>query len=141
MDVLHHLEPIDEGLNILNKSLKPNGMLIACEENGNNLINSTRLLLKRGNKKIIEFHDDKLGKNIKMGNENVRSLKKWENELQKTNFKIDSNSINYIRYYFPTKYKTFSINEIITKEQTLCKSNNILKEYFFHGLNFLAVKI
>ncbi len=140
MDVLHHLEPINEALNIIKNSFKPDGKLIACEENGNNLINSTRLFVKRRNNRIIEFYDDKLGKNIKMGNENIRSLTKWNNVLQKAELNINSSSVNYIRYYMPTKYNRFSINEIINKEQNIWKSNSFLKEYFFHGLNFTASK-
>lgn len=140
MDVLHHLEPINKALTIINKSLKSNGILIACEENGNNLIHSTRLFIKRGNNRIIEFYDKKLDKNIKMGNENIRSLTKWKNVLQNAELKINSSSVNYIRYYMPTKYNHFSISEIIKKEQNIWKSNSLLKEYFFHGLNFIASK-
>ncbi len=140
MDVLHHLEPLNEALSIISNSLIPTGILIACEENGSNLINSSRLFVKRGNKRIIEFHDEKLGKNIKMGNENIRSLKKWKKELHKATLTVENNSVNYIRYYLPTKHKTLSINQIITKEQLLWKSNNFLKNYFFHGLNFIAKK-
>lgn len=138
MDVLHHLEPLNEALNIISNSLKPSGILIACEENGNNIINTSRLFVKRGNKRIIEFYDETLGKNIKMGNENIRSLKKWENELQKSNLKIDHSTVKFVRYYFPTKYKNLTINEVIAKEQIIWKSNSFLKKYFFHGLNFVA---
>jgi len=140
MDTLHHLEPIDQALNIIHNSLKTNGKLVACEENGNNIVNSARLFVKRGNNRVIEFYDEKLGKNIKMGNENIRNLKKWNNVLQKTGLKINTSSVNYIRFYLPFKYKQFSINEVITKEQNISKSNNFLKEYFFHGLNFTASK-
>ena len=140
MDVLHHLEPLNEALNIINNSLKTNGILISCEENGNNILNSTRLFLKRGNKRIIEYYDETFDKNIKMGNENIRSLKKWETELKRVNLKINPATIKYIRYYFPKKYNHLTINTIITKEQLLWKSNCFLKESFFHGLNFIAVK-
>ncbi|MBI5539749.1 MAG: methyltransferase domain-containing protein [Bacteroidia bacterium] len=140
MDVLHHLEPLNDALFIIANSLKSNGILIACEENGNNLINSSRLFVKRGNKRIIEFYDETLKKNIKMGNENIRNLVKWKNELLKANLKINNSTICYLRYYFPAKYKKLSIEEIITKEQSISKSNNFLKQYFFHGLNFVASK-
>lgn len=138
MDVLHHLEPLNDALNIIATSLKPDGILIACEENGNNLINSSRLFVKRGNKRIIEFYDETLKKNIKMGNENIRNLEKWENELVKANLKVNISTVSYLRYYLPTKYKRFSIDEIIAKEQLISKSNKFLRKYFFHGLNFVA---
>lgn len=140
MDVLHHLEPINEALKIIYNSLTSTGKLIACEENGSNIINSARLFAKRGNKRVIEFYDEKLGKNIKMGNENIRNIKKWNIELQKAGLKINTSSVNYIRYYFPFKYKKHTINEVIIKEQNISQTNKLLKQYFFHGLNFTASK-
>lgn len=140
MDVLHHLEPLNEALCIIKNSLKPSGILIACEENGNNIINSSRLFVKRGNKRVIEFYDETLRKNIKMGNENIRSLEKWEFELKKADLQINESSVKYIRYYFPTTYKTRTITAVIEKEQKLWKSNSFLKNFFFHGLNFVATK-
>jgi len=140
IDVLHHLEPINDALKIIYSSLLPNGKLIACEENGKNIINSTRLFLKRGNKRIIEFYDENLGKKVKMGNENIRNLKNWTNKLNEAELKINKDSIQYIRFYFPSKYKKQSASEIINKEQQLWKTNKFYKNYFFHGLNFVAVK-
>lgn len=48
-DVLHHLEPLDNALRIIKNSLKMDGKLIVCEENGNNIFNNLRLFLRRGN--------------------------------------------------------------------------------------------
>lgn len=139
-DVLHHLEPIDKALNIITNSLVSGGLLISCEENGNNLLNSVRLFMKRGNKRIIEYYDDKLNKTIRMGNENIRSLKEWNRILSSNQLAVDENTVQYIRYYFPNKYKKLTVNEIIKKEQDIWKRNSTLKERFFHGLNFVAVK-
>jgi 2-polyprenyl-3-methyl-5-hydroxy-6-metoxy-1,4-benzoquinol methylase len=139
-DVLHHLEPIDKALKIISESLIPGGKLIACEENGNNVLNRTRLFLKRGNKKIIEFQDDKLGKKILMGNENIRSQKKWTSKLSDADLLIDKESIQYIRLFFPGKYKNKDYSEIIKQEQQIWPKNSFVKNFLFHGLNFIAVK-
>lgn len=138
-DTLHHLEPIDDALKIFKTSLKNNGKMILIEENGNNLIQNTKLYLKRGNKKVISIWDEKLQKNILLGNENIRSLNKWNNIFKKHNFSILQTSIQYIRFYFPQFYNN-NIPEIIDKEQRLWNKNKFLKEYFFFGLNFVVIK-
>ena len=82
-DTLHHLEPLDEALQILNKVLRKEGKLLIIEENGNNLIQNAKLFLQRGNKRIIKIYDEKLEKHLLLGNENIRSLKKWQSEFKK----------------------------------------------------------
>jgi len=139
-DVLHHIEPITSALNIISKSLIANGKLIACEENGNNILNTIRLFFKRQNKRIIQFYDDRLDKNILMGNENIHSLKKWTTQISKSGLLIDKDSVQYIRLFFPWKYKRKAAKDIIQREQEIWKKNVFVKEYFFHGLNFTATK-
>lgn len=139
-DVLHHLEPIDEALRVISNSLVSGGKLIACEENGNNVLNRTRLFLKRGNKKIIEFYDEKLGKNILMGNENIRNQKKWTKKISTSGLLLDTKSVQYIRLFFPSKYKNKNIAEIIKREQQIWPKHPCIKNYLFHGLNFVALK-
>ena len=139
-DVLHHLEPIEKALQIISKSLVIGGKLISCEENGDNLINSFRLFLKRGNKRVIEYKDPTLNKTILMGNENIRSLKKWNKIISREGLTISENSVEYVRFYFPGKYKKTTITEIINKEQKLWKKSPFLRNNFFHGLNFVAEK-
>lgn len=140
-DVLHHLEPLDEAMDILSNCLTSGGKLIACEENGSNLINNTRLFLKRGNKKVIEVYDEKLGKSFLLGNENIRSLKRWTRELIDKKLAIRDDSIEYIRFYFPPRYKRKPVPDLINKEQIIWRKNPLLKEYFFHGVNFTAEKL
>jgi 2-polyprenyl-3-methyl-5-hydroxy-6-metoxy-1,4-benzoquinol methylase len=139
-DVLHHIEPIEKGLDILSESLVPGGRLIVCEENGKNLINNLRLFLSRGNKRVITIHDEKLGKNILLGNENVRSLKKWTALLAKSNLKIDSNSLHYIRLYLPFMINGDNVERRTEKEQRYWVRKKLVRDYAFHGLNFVAVK-
>ncbi len=139
-DVLHHLEPLDTAINIIYTTLKPGGKLIACEENGLNLMNRTRLFMKRGNKRIIKIYDDKLEKEILLGNENIRSLTQWEKELSKYNLEIDKKETEYIRYFFPGKYKSKNMQDIRQSEQHIWKKSKIKRDYFFHGINFTAVR-
>lgn len=139
-DTLHHLEPLGRALQICNASLKKDGKLIAIEENGSNLIQSFKLYLQRGNKRIIEIYDDTLKKNIVIGNENIRSLKQWENEFAAKGLKIDKENLNYIRLYPPTFFKSNKYDEVLQREQRIWKTNSLLKEYFFFGINFTASK-
>lgn len=139
-DTLHHLEPLDDAIQILKNVLKKNGKLLIIEENGNNVIQNTKLFLQRGNKRIIEIYDEKLQKNILLGNENIKSLKEWGNTFEKQGLTIDKDSIQYIRYYLPFAFPNDQAKEKIKKEQELWKKNSFLKEYFFFGINFLVSK-
>lgn len=102
-DTLHHLEPLQDALHILHDHLKPDGKMVVIEENGNNIIQSLKLYKQRGNKRIIEFYDERLKKTILLGNENIRSLKRWKTELQKQRLLIDEKSVQYIRA-FPSAF-------------------------------------
>jgi 2-polyprenyl-3-methyl-5-hydroxy-6-metoxy-1,4-benzoquinol methylase len=139
-DTLHHLEPLNEALQILNHVLSENGKLLIIEENGNNVIQNAKLFLQRGNKRIIKIYDEKLKKHILLGNENIRSLATWEKEFQKEGFSIDQDSVQYIRYYLPFMFPNEKPKERIEKEQELWKKNSFLKEYFFFGINYLVDK-
>ncbi len=139
-DTLHHLEPLQKALSILNKVLSPNGRLLIIEENGNNVIQSAKLFLQRGNKRIIEIYDETLQKNILLGNENIRSLKKWDREFKQQGLRIVNDSVQYIRYYLPFMFPNSKAKEKVEKEQLLWKKSKFLKEYFFFGINFLVEK-
>jgi len=139
-DTLHHLEPLQSALKIFKDTLKPSGKMVIVEENGNNVIQNLKLYLQRGNKRIIEIYDEQLKKNILLGNENIRSLKQWRNELKKQNFVIPEDKIQYVRLYPPFSYKGSNPNQLIEKEQKIWKKNSLLRERFFFGLNFIAEK-
>ncbi|MBR9833166.1 class I SAM-dependent methyltransferase [Acidiluteibacter ferrifornacis] len=139
-DTMHHLEPLDDAIRILNQILRPKGQLLIIEENGNNIIQNTKLFLQRGNKKIIEIYDETLQKNILLGNENIKSLKEWKSSFGKQNLTIDEHSVQYIRYYLPFNFPSSKPKEAIEKEQQIWKKNRFLKEYFFFGINFMVNK-
>ena len=139
-DTLHHLEPLDKALEICNKALKQSGKLIAVEENGNNLIQTLKLYLQRGNKRIIEIYDETFKKNIVIGNENIRSLKQWNQEFSSKGLKIDQSNLQYIRLFPPAIFNRKKYDQALQSEQRLWKSNSLLKEYFFFGINFTASK-
>ncbi|MEQ8623535.1 MAG: class I SAM-dependent methyltransferase [Vicingaceae bacterium] len=140
-DTLHHLEPLNEALQILNKVLKKEGKLLIIEENGNNIIQNAKLFLQRGNKRIIKIYDEKLKKHLLLGNENIRSLSKWESEFQKEGFSIEQSSVEYIRYYLPFMFPNDKAKQKVEKEQQLWKKSPFLKEYFFFGINFMVQKV
>lgn len=138
-DTLHHTEPIDEALKIIKSCLRKNGKVIAVEENGNNWIQSLKLYKQRGNKRIIEYHDERLGKTILLGNENIRSYAHWKSLFEKEGFKMMDESVHYVRLYPPMLFKG-ETNQVVAKEQRIWRSNRFLKERFFFGLNFCALK-
>ena len=139
-DTLHHLEPLQDSLQIFYQTLKPGGFLLAIEENGNNILQRIKLYKQRGNNRIIEYYDEGLGKKVLMGNENIRPYKTWKNEFEKAGFKMEENKTHYVRLFPPGFFKNKNIEETIQKEQSLWKKNNLLKEYFFFGVNFIAKK-
>lgn len=139
-DTLHHLEPIDEALLIFNDSLKKNGKILSIEENGNNLIQRIKLYKYRGNKRIISIWDEKLQKDILIGNENIRSLNKWQQLFEKNGFHLLDDSVQYIRYYLPFQYRFSDPEKLLQKELQIQAGKGIRREYFFFGLNFIAEK-
>lgn len=139
-DTLHHLEPIDNALQIFYSALKPGGKIVSIEENGNNIIQNLKLYKYRGNKRIITIWDEKLQKDILIGNENIRSLKKWNALFEKHHFKIEPKEVQYIRYYLPYKYKNADSTALLEKERHIQSVSKYRKEYFFFGINFQAYK-
>lgn len=138
-DTLHHTEPIEEALRIIKSALVPCGKVIAVEENGNNWIQSAKLYMQRGNKRIIDYHDERLGKTIKLGNENIRSLAHWTKLFEEAGYHIPHDTVHYVRLYPPFLFKG-NPDALIAKEQSKWKSSSFLRERFFFGLDFCAIK-
>ncbi len=139
-DTLHHLEPIDDALEIFNASLRPGGRVLSIEENGNNIIQRLKLYKYRGNKRIITIWDEKLKKDILIGNENIRSLETWGRLFEKNKFRINAGSVQYVRYYLPFNYRFSDPEKLLEKEQKIQQGKGLRREYFFFGLNFVAEK-
>ncbi len=139
-DTLHHLEPINDALQIFHKVLKPGGRVLSIEENGNNIIQRMKLYKYRGNKRIITMWDEKLQKEILLGNENIRKLADWELLFQKNGFSILKDSVNYVRYYLPFTYRFSDPEALLKKEEQIQSTPGFKREYFFFGLNFVAGK-
>lgn len=137
-DTLHHLEPIQEALSIIHDHLNETGQLVVIEENGKNIIQRLKLFKQRGNKRIITIYDERLQKDILLGNENIRSLTTWQNELQKQQLQIDPDSVHYVRAYPPSIFNRYGYVSAIDKEQRLWKKNSLMRDYFFFGINFIA---
>jgi SAM-dependent methyltransferase len=139
-DTLHHLEPIDEALQIFNSSLKKGGKILSVEENGSNIIQRIKLYKYRGNRRIITIWDEKLQKDILIGNENIRSLDSWQQLFIKNGFRITDDSVQYVRYFLPIHYRFSDPEKLLQKEQQIQEGKGIRREYFFFGLNFIAEK-
>ena len=139
-DTLHHLEPIGQALNKINKALKSDGILIAVEENGSNIVQNLKLIKQRGFKKVKTIFDEVLGKDILIGDENIRSLSAWDALLPTNNLSLNHDSLNYIRFFYPIAYKDKPIEEVFRMEQRIQHKSSVLKKWFFFGLNFVAHK-
>jgi SAM-dependent methyltransferase len=137
-DTLHHLEPLGEALSILRHHLSQDGQLLVIEENGNNLVQSLKLYRQRGNKRVIEFYDERLKKTILLGNENIRSLSTWKREMLNQGLRVDDASVQYVRAYPPSLFNRMGYVQSIASEQRLWKSQPLMREYFFFGINFMA---
>lgn len=139
-DTLHHLEPLQDSLRIFRQTLKPGGLLLAIEENGNNIIQNLKLYRQRGNKRIITFYDEGLGREVTMGNENIRPWKKWRQELLTAGLQPEDEKIQYIRLFPPFWFRNKNAEAVTAQEQRLWQRHPLLKEYFFFGVNFTARK-
>ena len=73
-----------------------------------------------------------------LGNENIRSLSKWQNELSRQQLQIDPLSVHYVRAYPPAIFNRFGYVAAIDKEQRLWRKNSLMRDYFFFGINFIA---
>lgn len=138
-DTLHHIEPLEDGLRIFFKALKKGGKLILIEENGGCLIKRAMLFKQRGNKRVISMYDEVLQKEVLMGNENIRNESQWREAFARTGFALEKDSVKYIRFYFPWRYNTHNMLQIIDKEQYKAK-NKKLCHYGYFGLNMVFQK-
>ncbi len=140
IDTLHHIEPFSKSVHLFHNVLKLDGTIVICEENGSNIINRIKNFKQRGFKRITTMYDERLNKEILFGNENTRSLKKWQQEFTVAPFVVNKESIEYIRMFLPSKYKKKSVSDIIQTEQSLWKKHSLIREYLFFGLNFTVNK-
>jgi SAM-dependent methyltransferase len=139
-DTLHHLEPINDALQIFNHSLRKGGRLLSVEENGNNVIQRVKLYKYRGNKRIITIWDEKLQKDILIGNENIRSLAQWRSLFGHNGFSVSDKDVQYVRYYLPFRYRSADADSLLERERAIQAKKGFRREYLFFGLNFVAVK-
>jgi 2-polyprenyl-3-methyl-5-hydroxy-6-metoxy-1,4-benzoquinol methylase len=139
-DTLHHLEPIQDAVNIIQSSLKPGGRLVATEENGNNVFINLKNLSIRGFKRVTEYYDERLGKTVLMGNENARSLHSWREILSRSNLFLVSDEVDYIRILPPGCYTRNGYKNQMAWERRTGKNLKLLRELLFFGINFTALK-
>jgi SAM-dependent methyltransferase len=140
-DTLHHLEPLDKALQLIESALAADGKVIVSEENGRNLFISLKNYIKRGNKRVIEYHDEKLNKTLLLGNENVRTYECWTQELKRSGLTIEDDHTEFIRLFPPPLIRKSNYETLIRKEQKLWKKHPSLKNYCYFGINFTARKV
>lgn len=135
-DTLHHLEPIDRAVGIISTALRPGGIAICVEENGDNLIQTAKLYRQRGSERVITYRDEALGKDITMGNENIRGIDAWREIFRAGGMHVEDDSLEFIRLLPPAAYGGATGRSIAAREQRL--TSRLLRKYFFFGINFVA---
>lgn len=136
-DTLHHLEPLPKALAILRNALAPGGRLVAIEENGEHLIHRLRLYLRRGNRRVIEVFDSRLGRSILMGNENVRGCETWCALFSSVGFDVDN--VEHVRLLPAPFFRRENRAELEALEEAVARRSSLLRRYFYFGLNFSAL--
>jgi 2-polyprenyl-3-methyl-5-hydroxy-6-metoxy-1,4-benzoquinol methylase len=138
-DTLHHLEPINEAISIFYQSLRPDGKIIVTEENGLSIFIRIKNFSKRGFKRINEFYDDRLQKQILFGNENARSIHVWKKLFTEHGFQVPIGEIEYVRllphFFFNHK------NHLLLREEEKIASRKmpLVRDFLFFGINFTAI--
>ena len=135
-DTLHHLEPIDRAVGIIAASLRPGGIAVCVEENGDNLVQTAKLYRQRGGERVITYRDEALGKDVTMGNENIRGIGAWRDIFRRNGMRVEDGSVEFIRLLPPVVYGSASGETIAARERALAKG--FLRKYFFFGVNFVA---
>ena len=137
-DTLHHLEPLNVALDLVKSLLAQNGKAIVVEVNGSNWFEQLKYFKLRGFKKVIKMYDEHLKKEIMFGNENIRTYSQWNKAFNVSGLKIEPETTEYIRFYYPYYYKNKTIETVQQQEDKLWRQNSFYKKYFFFGLNFTA---
>jgi hypothetical protein len=96
------------------------------------------LYKQRGSNRVITFWDEKLQKEITMGNENIRSMDEWTKLLSQNKLSILASETLYIRILPPFFYSNKKAKEMAVKEANM--ANGFLQRYFYFGINFIAKK-
>lgn len=139
-DTLHHLEPVQEAMDRFRKALKQSGRLVVTEENGSCFFILLKNFSKRGFKRVTELYDERLGKNIRFGNENARSLQAWRKILERSGFLLVEEKSERIRLLPPWCFNQENYPQRILWEKKVGKVIPGLREILFFGINFTAVK-
>ena len=103
-------------------------------------IQNVKLFIKRGNKRVIEYWDEKLGKKVMMGNENIRGISSWNPEFEKQNLRIVPQATSYVRLFPPFMFNKENYDRLIERERKIWKNNALLKKYFYFGINMVIEK-
>ena len=137
-DALHHIEPIDQGIQILSRSLKPDGKIVVVDVNGRAFLIRIPLYMQRGSKRVITMHDEKLNRDYVMGNENVRSFGTWKGIFERNGMKVAD--YEFIRCYPPFLWSQDNYDRRIVSEKQLWRDHAMLREYGYMGMNLLVDK-
>jgi hypothetical protein len=97
-------------------------------------------LSKRGFKKISTYYDEHLNKNVLFGNENARSLNKWEDLFMRSGFSIAPETCEYVRLFPHFFFNSSNYHTLPVKESEIASHYSLIRECLFFGINFTAIK-
>ena len=72
-----------------------------------------------------------------MGNENIRPEKLWRKHFEKAGFRMEEDSLQYIRFLPSCCYNDNNLQKNVEKEQRLWKKNAFLRHHAFWGINMV----
>ncbi len=135
-DTLHHLEPIAEAIGIIKRAMRPGAVAICIEENGDNVVQRMKLYRQRGAERVMTYWDESLGKEVTMGNENIRGIATWQALFAAQGMRVDPAATEFIRLFPPALYGASPGSRIALREQAV--DSKFLRKYFFFGINFVV---
>lgn len=135
-DTLHHLEPIGDAIQIIKRAMRPGAIAICIEENGENVVQRLKLYRQRGGERVITYWDESLGKEVTMGNENIRGIATWRGLFAEQGLRVDPAATEFIRLFPPVLYGKRPGAHIAKREQAV--KSKVLRKYFFFGINFIV---
>jgi SAM-dependent methyltransferase len=139
-DTLHHLEPVEDAIELFRRVLIPGGLLLVSEENGHCPYIQLKNFLQRGFSLVKEYHDERLNKTILIGNEHARSLQAWKQINVSAGLEPDDGATEFIRLLPPFCFTQSNYKKLLQIENKRGNNSGMLNQLFAFGINFTVRK-
>jgi len=139
-DTLHHLEPVQEALDLFYLMLRPGGRLVVVEENGDSLFIRAKNMRIRGFKRKGMYHDGLTGTSVPFGNENARGRKAWFRLLASAGFDTKNPDLEFIRILPPFLFNEKNHADRMQWERKIGRDCRVIRKFFYFGMNFTVTR-